>query len=167
MAEYLAKHHAKTKNLTNLNIYSRGLTDHYSAWGSPANPKALKVLKEKYGMDMKDHQSKYISDEDLDTCDVIFVVTTTHIRWIRSSVTSPCFDRNKHKLRTCGPDVPDPFFFKEQAYIDCGVMLLEQVGSSLDAFLRGEPGTTEQSPESENRANTYYNTWERDPSVRY
>jgi len=160
MAEFIGKVHAAEKGYTNLHIYSRGLTDNYSHWGSPTNPKAVDVCTELYGMDCSGHESTLLLDEDLEQCDVIFVVTGDHIRWIKHCVSKNCYDKNIHKLRSIGDDIPDPWFFSRPAYVDCAHMLKEQVGGSIDDFLEGKPGRI-PSAKSEKRANKCYNTWPR------
>lgn len=160
MAEFIGKVHATEKGYTNLHIYSRGLTDDYSAWGTPTNPKAADVCMELYQMDTSGHKSAIVTDEDLEKCDVMFVVTGDHIQWIQHCVSTACYNANIHKLRRLGDDIPDPWFFSRPAYVDCAHMLKEQVGQSMDDFLEGRPGR-EPSEDSDIRANKCYRTWPR------
>mmetsp|Transcript_15374 Transcript_15374/g.17955 ORF Transcript_15374/g.17955 Transcript_15374/m.17955 type:complete len:207 (+) Transcript_15374:164-784(+) len=145
-----------------IEISSRGLTDGYSGWGSPANAKAKQVFAEdKYDIDMSQHQSRLLTNEHMERTDVLFVMTTDHIHWIRDCISTKVYEKNKHKLRTLGPNIPDPYFFNVQAYVDVAEMILKQVEDSMVAYLRGEPGTTKEDPSSRERENACYGNWQR------
>lgn len=162
MAEAFAKAYVETlEPKPSLRVISRGLTDGYSSWGSPANSRAVEVMKETYSLDLGAHRSASLKPEEMDTASAIFVVTSEHIGWVRSAVPKSVFDRNKDKVRTIGLDVPDPYFFSKQAYIDVGQMLDEQVSIALKDFLDGKPGSVSKDPRSDDRNNRCYSSWPR------
>merc|ERR1712176_437275 len=107
MGEFIAKDHAKKKNLP-VTISSRGMTDYYSAWGTPANPKGQKVLMREYNIDMSGHGSTLLKANEVEEADAIFVVTSGHIRYITDAVGTEVFENNRLKIRLLGPNVPDP-----------------------------------------------------------
>ena len=74
MAEYIGKVHALEKGYTNLRIYSRGLIDDYSHWGSSVNTNAMDVCNELYEMNMSEHKSTLLLDEDLEQVLVIIYI---------------------------------------------------------------------------------------------
>ena len=56
-----------------------------------------------------------LSTKEMIEANAIFVVTYDHIRWIENAVPASVFERNSHKIRLTGADIPDPWFFTEQA----------------------------------------------------
>lgn len=98
MAEYLAKRHLHNMELKT-KVISRGLTSSYSRWGSPANARALQVMKELFDIDISAHKSKPLTASDMENASVIFVVTSDHLDWVKSAVPKQVYAKNEHKVR--------------------------------------------------------------------
>ena len=62
-------------------IVSRGLTDRYSAWGSPADPRAAAALEAATGLSSDGHGSRALTAADVDGAAVVFYFTDEHVGW--------------------------------------------------------------------------------------
>ena len=85
MAEYLARQYVQLKE-KNATVISRGLTDSYSRWGSPANTRAVQVMNEAFGIDINAHKSKLLKSADMEKASAVFVVTSDHLDWVKSAL---------------------------------------------------------------------------------
>merc|ERR1740122_286898 len=155
MAEFIAKDYIKRKNLQNVTVFSRGLTDNYSAWGSAAQTRGCAVMKELYNLDMTGHRSTLLSDSEMENADAIFVVTDDHIKWIGMTISSKVYAENEHKIRLTGANVPDPWFWTKEAYYDVARMLYEQVPNAMQSLFEGKPRITKPD---DSFASKCYNT---------
>ena len=142
MAMQMARAHLRRLGREeDVEVESRGLTDRYSPWGSPADPRAARALEKGAGLNSDGHASRALTEDELEACAACFYVTDDHVDWIASTVGRVAVDAalNRGTLRKiCAPDedVPDPFFAEDDEYYLEIVHKLEGcVDSSLDAFL--------------------------------
>jgi len=140
MAAAFAKAHAqKAHSGRALRIESRGLTDHYSAWGSPADARAAKVLEAQYGLRSDGHASTLLTRRDVETAHV-FYMAQQHVRDVSAVVGKDAVDAAiaDGRFRTAsldGHDVPDPYYGDEAYYSQICDLLRSMVAETLDAHL--------------------------------
>ena len=134
-----------------VSVCSRGLTDAYSVWGSPAEPRMVAAMggfKGKFEWAdgviefMEAHGSKLITREEAEEGNtVMFMVTSAHMQWTEEAVGKEVLEkaRKEGRLRMIdgeGGDVADPYFGGEREYgITCRHLLCE-VPKTLGAVLR-------------------------------
>lgn len=80
MAMQMARAHLKSLGRRDVDVASRGLTDRYSPWGSPADPRAARALAKCAGLRSDGHESRLLRREELDACAACFYVTDEHAR---------------------------------------------------------------------------------------
>ena len=130
-----------------VHVASRGLTDHYSAWGDAAEPRMVRAA-ETLGLGheclrrLARHGSRLLTTaeaEDADT--VLFLVTSQHVDWTRQAVREGVVDAAaaSGRLRLVdseGGDVADPYFGGQEEYDLAAAHLLHEVPITLDRVLR-------------------------------
>ena len=130
-----------------VHVASRGLTDHYSAWGDAAEPRMVRAA-ETLGLGheclrrLARHGSRLLTTaeaEDADT--VLFLVTSQHVDWTRQAVRDGVVDAAAAagRLRLVdseGGDVADPYFGGQEEYDLAAAHLLHEVPITLDRVLR-------------------------------
>lgn len=141
MAMHLARARAADRGLSGaVDIVSRGLTDRYSAWGSPADPRAAAALGAATGLSSDGHGSKALTAADVDGAAVLFYFTDEHVGWIAGSVGEAPVrraldDGRLRKVDPAGGDVPDPFFGDDAFYREVCALMVACVAATLDAAL--------------------------------
>lgn len=142
MAMHMARDHLEKIGLGDtVVVSSRGLTDRYSPWGSPADPRAARALRAACGLASDGHASRLLRREELESCTACFYVTDQHIDWIAGAVGDHAVDTtlaSKQLRKITGPggdDVPDPFFADDAFYEEVTLQLEGCVVASLDALL--------------------------------
>jgi len=95
-------------------VVSRSLSMDYEPVGSPANDIAQLVMREEYGADIGAHRSALLSQEDVDTCELIVGVSDRHRRIILER-----FPSSAGKVVCFSRDVPDPWRQPREVYLVC------------------------------------------------
>jgi protein-tyrosine-phosphatase len=126
-------------------VRSRGLTDHYSAWGSPADPRAARALSASTGLASDGHGSAELTAAELDACLACFYFTEEHVEWVASCIGDAPVQRalrekRLRKITADGSDVPDPFFMDDQFYQAVCLQIKSSVNETLDALLQEVDG---------------------------
>ena len=154
LAEAIAKNYLQQNNIpeSEVSVVSRGLTDRYSEWGSPCEPRMVNACRNKIGGScpklvctfLEKHKAKPLAKEDslLDENNIYFIVTNDHLTWARDYgldsklVFDKAVEEKRVRLvRVDGENVFDPFFGDEEYYDSCADMLLEVVPESLKNLL--------------------------------
>jgi protein-tyrosine phosphatase len=148
IAEAIAADLIEARGLTGrVAVSSRGLTDSYSAWGHPAEPR-MTVSAKKYNLSqfvldrLAAHGSTEVAPADATGDDtVMFLVTSHHFDWTRQAIGEPAFRAAKAEGRlrlidSKGGDVADPFFGGQEQYDMVCAHLLTEIPATLDAVLR-------------------------------
>ena len=138
-AATIARAHLETIGRTDVSIASRGLTDRYSAWGSPPDPRAEQALRSATGLSSAGHASSKLTAQEVDGCDALFYFMREHVEWIAGCVGKSPVRRALESGRlciVCPPDgIPDPFFADDAFYGEVMTMLQTHVARSLDQVL--------------------------------
>lgn len=117
MAEAIAK-----RLLRKAEIISRGISVPFS---DSANPNSIEVLSEK-GMDITNHISTPLSEEDIRSSDKIFVMTENHKVFLEKVLNSLSVNKEIVSL-----DVSDPYGGDIEVYRNCYEELKEKIISAL------------------------------------
>ena len=128
-------------------VVSRGLTDGYSAWGHPAEPRMVKAAERlRLGREtmrrLGGHGSTLLQREEAaDPNSLLFLVTSHHASWTAEAVGSDVLDaaRAAGRLRlidSAGGDVADPFFGGQEEYNTVAAHIVAELPRTLDAALR-------------------------------
>ena len=138
-AATIARAHLEKIGRTDVQIASRGLTDRYSAWGSPPDPRAEKALESATGLSSQGHASSKLTAAEVDGCGALFYFMREHIEWIAGCVGKAPVKRalESGRLRIVQPPdgIPDPFFADDAFYGEVMTMLQTHVARSLDEVL--------------------------------
>ena len=138
-AATIARAHLEKIGRTDVEIASRGLTDRYSAWGSPPDPRAEKALRGATGLSSQGHASSKLTAKEVDECDALFYFMREHVDWIAGCVGKAPVKRalESGRLRIVRPPdgIPDPFFADDAFYGEVMGMLQTHVARSLDEVL--------------------------------
>ena len=145
---------AECKLDSSVYVASRGLTDGYSPWGHPAEPRmtlAAKKMRVRAAVlsRMAEHKSAMLTQaEAADPDTILFLVTSHHIDWTRQAVGSEVIAdaQMTGRLRlidSSGGDVADPYFGGQEEYNTVAAHILAELPRTLDAVLR-ERGLLEQ-----------------------
>lgn len=111
MASALIKHALSVKPtpLNQLEVLSAGVS---AGNGYPASPNSIAALK-KVGIDLKDHETSYASDELLGKADFIFGMTQSHLDSVRyhlgNSASKKLFLMRQFMDTGETTEIPDPF----------------------------------------------------------
>ena len=140
-AATIARAHLEKIGRTGVDVASRGLTDRYSAWGSPPDPRAEKALRGATGLSSQGHASSKLTAKEVDECDALFYFMKEHIEWIAGCVGKAPVKRALEggRLRIVRPPdgIPDPFFADDAFYGEVMAMLQTHVAIALDQVLAG------------------------------
>jgi protein-tyrosine phosphatase len=138
MAERLFMHAIDAENPIKdiINIQSAGVA---AFDGSPASPNAVKALKD-CKIELKDHQSQSLTQDLVDTSDIIVCMTRTH-----KDIVNLHFNVDNKKvllmLEPLNPkkakSVPDPFGGSLREYKECRDVIMEGV-PALIKFIKKE-----------------------------
>eukprot|EP00041_Stephanoeca_diplocostata_P006081 m.74902 g.74902 ORF g.74902 m.74902 type:complete len:163 (+) comp16164_c0_seq1:215-703(+) len=144
IAEAIARHHVKSLNLGEIStpvVFSRGLTDGYSPWGTPAEPRMIKAAKElnvdpAIIADLEKHGSTLLTREEvLDPENIIYLVTDEHLSWTEYTVGAEAVATAKQQNRIrmiASENIPDPYFGDFRGYLEVCSLLLKTVPTSID-----------------------------------
>ncbi|MFO7815712.1 MAG: low molecular weight protein arginine phosphatase [Halanaerobiales bacterium] len=113
MAEYFARQYIENNNLKDFNVASAGIN---AATGQSASQEAIKVMKEK-GIDISDHKSKSLMEEDLQENDKVLTMTNSHKEVIQDMYDYENVYTLKHFVKRCEDrDILDPYGFEVDKY---------------------------------------------------
>ena len=115
----MAEGYLKSKNLENINVWSRGL----AADGSPVSENAAKAMKE-IGIDISAHISKPLSIEDIGNADKIICLSPSHKAVLENIV------KDSEKLVLLGSGITDPF----GGSLECYRLSLKNIISAIDSM---------------------------------
>lgn len=113
MAEYFARKYIEENNLDNFKVASAGIN---AATGESASNEAVEVMKEK-GIDITDHKSKMLMEEDLQENDKVLTMTNSHKEVIQDMYDYDNVYTIKHFVKSCEDcDILDPYGFGVDKY---------------------------------------------------
>lgn len=119
----MAEGYLKSKNLKDINVWSRGL----AADGSPVSEAAAEVMKE-IGIDISAHISKPLSINDIESADKIICLSPSHKAFLENIVKNP------EKLVLLGNGITDPY----GGSLECYRLSLKNIISAIDAIFPSE-----------------------------
>ncbi len=144
MADAVAKVHLAERGLSDrVDVSSRGLTDRYSRWGSPAEPRMVAsahAVGPNVGVlaSLSAHKSALLlRSEVLDPNALLFLVTTEHEVWARTAVGDDAIDAAKRQgrlfmIHSNGDDIQDPYFGDAALYAEVCKIIIRETAKSLD-----------------------------------
>lgn len=103
----MAEYYLKSKNLSGVNIISRGF-----GCCEPANNNSIAVMSE-VGIDIKNHISNRITPDEAQNADVIICMTESHKQLLTAS------GHNKNNIYVLSGGIPDPFGCDIDTYRKC------------------------------------------------
>lgn len=113
MAEYFAREYIEENNLENFKVASAGIN---AATGESPSEEAIEVMKEK-GIDITDHKSKMLMEEDLQENDKVLTMTNSHKKVIQDMYDYDNVYTLKHFVKSCEDcDILDPYGFEVDKY---------------------------------------------------
>ncbi len=115
----MAEYYLKSKNLTNINVCSRGFS-----CGEKANPNSIAVMSE-VGIDINEHISNCINPDDIQKADAIICMTESHKQMLLLSGALP------NKLYVLGGGITDPFGCDIDTYRICR----DKIFTAIDALI--------------------------------
>ncbi|HQA56596.1 MAG TPA: low molecular weight protein arginine phosphatase [Acetivibrio sp.] len=138
MAEGLFNHIAKN-GVDGMEDYTALSAGIFAFEGDGANPKAIKVLKEGYGIDISSHRARRIKKSDVEDAHIILTMTKDH-----KNTLVGIFPEAKDKTWTLKEyasgkksgentqdsfewDIPDPYGMPEEVYERCALTLKEAI----------------------------------------
>lgn len=129
MAEYFARKYIEDNNLENFKVASAGIN---AATGQNASKEAIEVMKEK-GIDITDHKSKMLMEEDLQENDKVLTMTNSHKEVIQDMYDYDNVYTLKHFVNTCEDcDILDPYGFEVDKYRETRDEIEDAVKKLLD-----------------------------------
>lgn len=117
----MAKGYLRSKELSGVNVSSRGLT----ADGSPVSANSAAVMKEA-GIDISRHVSRQLTDGDISAADKIICMSPSHAAVLLSAGVP------KEKLSVLGGGIPDPFGGSIEIYRNCRDLIFSAVDRLAD-----------------------------------
>ena len=124
MAQAVANHFFKTKSIAAV-ASSRGV---FARPNDPASANAVAAMVS-FGLNITDHKSGLISEEDLAGAHIVITMTTGHKAHILAKYSS--FAHKVHAVKElAGHDVSDPFGGGMDIYLSCA----EQIKSFIENF---------------------------------
>ncbi len=113
MAEYFARKYIEENNLGKFKVASAGIN---AVTGESASKEAVEVMKEK-DIDINDHKSKMLMEEDLQENDRVLTMTNSHKEVIQDTYDYDNVYTLKHFVQSCEDcDILDPFGFGLDKY---------------------------------------------------
>jgi protein-tyrosine-phosphatase len=113
MAEYFAKKYIEENNLKGYEVGSAGIN---ASNGETASREAIEVMKEKK-INITDHRSKMLMEEDLKENDKVFTMTNSHKEVIQDMYDYQNVYTLKHYVKSCEDcDILDPYGFGIEKY---------------------------------------------------
>lgn len=105
IAEGLARKYINDNGLdSNYTIISRALTDHYEPVDSQASCHGIYVMMNEYNIDISNHRSKLLNENDMNVSHMVIGVSQSHYNEIIKR--HPTF---VHKVTKLSEDVMDPW----------------------------------------------------------
>ncbi len=117
----IAEGYLSAQNLPNVTAESRGLY----ADGSPISQNSLEVLRE-IGIDMHEHLSKPLTQDDCDTADLIICLSTGHLYALLQAGVP------KERLMLLSEGIPDPFGGNLTVYRSCR----DSITNAIDELIK-------------------------------
>ena len=155
LAESVARSSLQTLGIPEetVSVSSRGLTDSYSAWNSPAEPRMVSALSSSSSVvgsrissgvvdDIKRHRSSPLTRQEvLDSRTYLLLVTAEHEIWARQAVGADAVDKAKEEgritlIHSGGEDIPDPWFGDERHYRIVCDTIMDEVPKSVEAIIK-------------------------------
>jgi len=99
--------------------------------GVPASKNALEAMKNGWGIDIRAHKAKMISEEGLEKADIVIAMTTGHKNHLFG--TYPKFTEKIYAIKEIceeGRDIDDPFGANLDIYMQCA----KQIERFLKSF---------------------------------
>lgn len=118
----MAEGYLKSKGLPDVSVKSRGL----GADGSPVSKNSALVMDE-VGIDIKNHISAQITQEDLMWADKIICLSVSHKEILENFVA------DKSKLSLLGQGISDPFGGNTEIYRRCRDEIFAAVDSLIES----------------------------------
>lgn len=130
MAEVIAKD-IFNKRKMNIEIISRGIAVYFP---SEANENSLKAM-EVYGLDLSKHIAKQITQEDINSCNLIYTMTKQHKNFIErfseNNVSNKVFTLKEY-VKANGVDISDPYGGDIDVYKSCAEELYLYIDRLVD-----------------------------------
>ena len=127
IASGLARKYLNDNNLNDkYNILSRALTDAYEPENSQASLHGIKVMKDNYDIDISDHRSKLLDDNDMNNAYKIITVSQSHY-----NETIKRYPQYINKVMTLSEDVIDPWHQPLNVYKQTAITLSRLVNDIM------------------------------------
>ncbi len=116
----MAEYYLKSKNLDNVNVFSRGFSD-----GEAANPNSVAVMREA-GIDITAHISKSITADDVAKANFIICMTESHKQLLLK------LGVNQQKIYVLSDGITDPFGCDISTYRNCRDSIFSGIDSLIE-----------------------------------
>lgn len=127
----MAEGFSRKFNIDKLNdkyhICSRALTNQYEPEGSPASMNSIETMKNDFHIDIANHESKLLDDNDVAKAYKIIGVSQSHYSEICKRYPS-----HANKVTKLEKDIPDPWHQPIQVYQITATLMNEQINSIMD-----------------------------------
>lgn len=130
MAEGIFKQILKDNDDDDIHVTSAGISVYVS---SEASEEAINVMEE-MGIDISDHMSSQISDDDVDKADIILVMTNGH-----KNILIDLYPMYMDKIFTLkeyaygnDEDIVDPFGMGMEDYRECAIEIKDAISKVYD-----------------------------------
>ena len=130
MAEGIMKHELEKQGV-DAYVFSRGI---YASKDNPASGLAISVLKSNYKIDISKHRSARLTFDDIENCDIIFVMTENHKSIIHTTLDD---DSIAQKIRIFSErDIMDPYMGNKKDYEGCSREIYKGVKKIIKEYLK-------------------------------
>lgn len=130
MAEFIAKD-IFNKRKINIEVISRGIAVYFP---SEASENSLRTM-EGYGLDLSKHRAKQITQEDINSCKLIYTMTKQHKDFIehfsKNDVSNKVFTLKEY-VKANGIDILDPYGGDIDVYKSCAEELYLYIDRLVD-----------------------------------
>ena len=129
MAEGIMKYELEKKGF-DADVFSRGI---YASKDSPASDHAIAVLRDRYKVDISEHNSARLTFDDIENCDIIFAMTENHKNIIHTTLED---DRILEKIKIFSEnDILDPYMGSKKDYERCSKEIYTGVKQIIKEYL--------------------------------
>ena len=119
----MAEGYLKSKAISDLNVFSRGL----AADGSPVSKNSVIAMEEK-GIDISKHISKPITIEDIQNADKLICLSNSHMNFLSQIPNA------KEKLLLLGGGISDPYGADLTVYRQCRDEIISAINKIINIF---------------------------------
>jgi len=127
MAEGLSKKFNIDKLNNKYNIISRALTDAYEPENSIASLNSYETMKNDFNIDISNHRSKLLDDNDVNQAYKIIGVTQGHYNEIVKR-----YPNQINKVTKLQKDIPDPWHQSIEIYKKTAIIMNEQINDIMN-----------------------------------